>query len=136
MLNIRWTLCDKCGKYVWTDEIRVWIVHESKCIEWSLYLYGNINRISLCIWESERANVKHQQIWAKQFWELYKFVELWIVVWSGIWIAPRDPEVLGFNPASKILSIFSVQFLWSTTWLIINGWTSHTVHFAWYLCSS
>ena len=49
MLNIRWTLCDKCGKYVWTDEIKVWIAYESKCIEWSLYLYKNIKSIKVCI---------------------------------------------------------------------------------------
>ena len=50
--------------------------------------------------------------------KLQKSVELWIVVWSGIWIVPPWPWGLGNHPSIKKLWIFHVKFL-----TIFNAWT-------------
>ena len=72
------------------------------------------------IQKNENKELCHQKFCSK----LQKLVELWIVVWSGIWIVvPHDPEVLGITPVSKFLWKFHVQYV-SDILFVLQIWDS------------
>ena len=56
-----------------------------------------------------------------KIWNLWKFVELWIVAWHEIWIAPHWPWGPGLQPCiKKLVEIQSWKFYFFWRFLILE----------------